>query len=91
MVGFVVNYDVIYLTMLFGAGKLPFKWMTVDFASVLFAMGINPVKFQQDNDSAKTFYKKLGIDTKKFKHHHALDDARLLREVWIKMTELKSS
>lgn len=87
MVGFVDNYDVIYLTKLFGAGKLPFKWMTVDFASVLFAFGINPVKFQQDNDSAKTFYKTLGIDVKKFKHHHALDDARLLREVWLKMSE----
>ena len=86
-VAFVDNYDVIYMTKLFGAGKLPFKWMTVDFASILFGMGINPVKFQQDSDSAKTFYKELGIDTKKFKHHHALDDARLLREVWQKVTE----
>jgi len=89
MVGFVDNYDVIYLTKLFSAGKLPFKWMTIDFASVLFAMGINPVKFQQDSDSAKDFYKSLGIDTKKFKHHHALDDARLLREVWLKMTAVR--
>jgi len=89
MVGFVDNYDVIYLTKLFGVGNLPFKWMTVDFASVLFAMGTNPVKFQQDHESAKTFYKTLGIDTKKFKHHHALDDARLLREVWLKITSKK--
>ncbi|MDO8265978.1 MAG: 3'-5' exoribonuclease [Candidatus Saccharibacteria bacterium] len=85
-VGFVDNYDVIYLTKLFGAGNLPFKWMTIDFASVLFAMGINPVKFQQDSTGAKKFYKSLGIDVKKYKHHHALDDARLLRDVWIKLT-----
>lgn len=84
-VGFVDNYDVIYLTKLFGAGKLPFKWMTIDFASILFAMGINPVSFQQNETAAKSFYKQLGIDTKKFKHHYALDDARILREVWLKL------
>lgn len=86
-VGFVDNYDVIYLTKLFGAGKLPFKWMTIDFASILFVAGINPVKFQLDGTGAKDFYKSLGIDIKKFRHHHALDDARLLREVWLKLTE----
>ncbi len=86
-VGFVDNYDVIYLTKIFGAGKLPFRWTTIDFASVLFAIGVNPVKFQQDNEGAKSFYKKLGIDTKKYRHHHALDDARILREVWLKLVE----
>jgi DNA polymerase III epsilon subunit-like protein len=90
-VAFVDNYDVIYLTKLFGAGKLPFKWMTIDLASVLFAVGVNPVKYQLDQESAKEFYKKLGIDTKKFKHHHALDDARLLREVWLKLTDEKNA
>lgn len=84
-VAFVDNYDVIYLTKIFGAGKLPFKWMTVDFASILFASGINPVKFQQDTEGARTFYKKLGIDTKQYKHHHALHDAKLLRDVWLKL------
>lgn len=86
-VAFVDSYDVIYLTKLFGVGNLPFKWMTVDLASILFANGINPVKFQLDSDSAKTFYTSLGIDTKKYKHHHALDDARLVRDVWLKLTD----
>ena len=85
-VAFVDNCDVIYLTKLFGAGKLPFKWMTIDLASVLFALGVNPVKYQLDSTGAKTFYKTLGIDTKKYRHHHALDDARLLRDVWLKLT-----
>lgn len=84
-VAFVDNYDVIYLTKLFGAGKLPFKWMTIDFASILFASGINPVKFQRDVSGAKDFYKQLGIDISKYKNHHALDDARLLRDVWSKV------
>lgn len=88
-VAFVDNYDVIYLTKVFGAGKLPFKWMTIDFASILFASGVNPVKFQQDSSGARTFYKQLGINTKQFKHHHALHDARLLREVWLKLVETK--
>jgi DNA polymerase III epsilon subunit-like protein len=86
-VGFVDNYDVIYLTKLFGAGNLPFRWMTIDFASILFAIGVNPVKYQLDSSGARSFYKKLGIDMKKYRNHHALDDARLLREVWLKLVK----
>lgn len=84
-VGFVDNYDVIYLTKIFGHGKLPFKWVTIDFASILFAIGINPVKFQLDSSGARSFYKKLGIDMKNYRQHHALDDAKLLRDVWLKI------
>jgi DNA polymerase III epsilon subunit-like protein len=84
-VGFVDNYDVIYLTKIYGAGNLPFRWMTIDFASILFALGVNPVKYQLDSSGAKSFYRKLGIDMKKYRHHHALDDAKLLRDVWLKL------
>jgi DNA polymerase III epsilon subunit-like protein len=84
-VGFVDNYDVIYLTKLFGAGNLPFRWMTIDFASILFAIGVNPVKYQLDSSGAKSFYRKLGIDMKQYRQHHALDDAKLLRDVWMKI------
>jgi DNA polymerase III epsilon subunit-like protein len=84
-VGFVDNYDVIYLTKLFGAGNLPFRWMTIDFASILFAIGVNPVKFQLDSSGARSFYRKLGIDMKNYRNHHALDDAKLLRNVWLKL------
>jgi DNA polymerase III epsilon subunit-like protein len=84
-VGFVDNYDVIYLTKIFGHGKLPFKWVTIDFASILFAIGVNPVKFQPDSSGARSFYKKLGIDMKNYRQHHALDDAKLLRDVWMKV------
>ena len=87
MVGFVDNYDVIYMTKLFGEGKLPFRWMTIDFASILFAAGVNPVKFQADEKGAVYFYKKLGIDLNKYRQHHALDDAKLLRDVWFKMVK----
>jgi DNA polymerase III epsilon subunit-like protein len=86
-VAFVDNYDLIYLTKIFGAGNLPFRWMTVDFASILFAIGVNPVKFQLDSAGARSFYKKLGIDMKKYRQHHALDDAKLLRDVWMKIVQ----
>ena len=85
-VAFVDNYDVIYLTKLFGAGNLPFRWMTIDFASVLFVLGVNPVKFLAGEKGAVSFYKKLGIKIGKYKQHYALDDARLLRDVWQKMS-----
>jgi DNA polymerase III epsilon subunit-like protein len=84
---FVDNYDVIYLTKLFGAGNLPFRWTTIDFASILFANGINPVKFLGDQNGSRAFYKKLGIDYKKYRQHHALDDARLLHDVWQKIVK----
>lgn len=86
-IAFVDNYDVIYLTKIFGAGSLPFRWMTVDFSSILFANGINPVKFLPDEKGAFAFYKKLGINLGKYRKHHALDDAKLLRDVWLKVTQ----
>ena len=85
-VAFVDNYDVIYLTKMFGAGKLPFNWMTVDFTSILFANGIDPKKVLRDSKDSKSFYRTLGLDLKKYRKHHALDDARLLRDVWLKIT-----
>jgi 3' exoribonuclease, RNase T-like len=87
-VAFVDNYDVIYLTKIFGAGKLPFRWMTIDFSTILFAIGVNPVKFQLDSAGARSFYKKLGIDMKNYRQHHALDDAKLLRDVWAKIVNV---
>jgi len=86
-VAFVDNYDTIYMTKLFGEGNLPFRWMTVDMSSILFAIGVNPVKFMPGETGATRFYKKLGIDLKKYKKHYALDDAKLLRDVWLKMVE----
>jgi DNA polymerase III epsilon subunit-like protein len=86
-VAFIDNYDVIYLTKIFGAGKLPFRWTTIDFASILFANGVNPVKFLPEEKGALSFYRKLGIELKNYRHHHALDDAKLLREVWMKISD----
>lgn len=85
-IAFVDNYDVMYLTKLFGAGNLPFRWMTIDLTSILFAIGINPVKFMPGETGATKYYRKLGIELQKYRNHHALDDAKLLRDVWLKIT-----
>lgn len=86
-IAYVDNYDALYTVKLFGEGdKLPFKWLTIDFASILFASGINPTKMLATESDAKTFYRSLGIDLDAYRQHHALDDARLLRDVWLKIT-----
>lgn len=84
MVAHVNQYDVIYLKKLFGVGNNPFFWIPIDFAPVLFILGINPeTHYLRDKD----FYKKISVDPTKYKQHHALDDAKLLREVYLKFTE----
>jgi len=82
MVGYINNFDSIYLYKLFGVENYPFHWTPIDFASVLFAFGIDPESYYYKDK--KNFYKKLGVDHTKYRKHHALDDAKLLREVYLK-------
>lgn len=81
---YVTPYDTLYLYKLFGTGETPFYWLPIDFASILFGMGINPESYHPDNEI--NFLKKIGVDVSKYKLHNALDDAKLLREVYLKMT-----
>jgi hypothetical protein len=73
------HYDVLYVYKLFGIEAHPFHWIPLDFASMLFGQGISPVI----DDLAR----QLGIDRSRFRPHHALDDARLLREIYLRVTE----
>ena len=87
-IAYVDNYDALYSVKLFGEGsKMPFNWMTIDFASILFAHGINPTKMLASESGAKTFYRSLGIKLEYYQQHHALHDARLLRDVWLALTK----
>ncbi len=88
-IAYVDNYDSLYAVKLFGEGRLPFKWMTIDFSSILFANGINPTKLLATESDAKTFYRSIGIDLGKYSQHYALDDARLLRDVWLAIEKIK--
>ena len=83
IVSYVNDFDAVYLLRLFAPASPPFHWIPIDFASMLFAMGVSPESFDwRDKDN---FFRKLGIDRAKYREHHALDDARLLRDVYVKL------
>lgn len=90
MVGYVNQFDAIYWYKLYKSAGIkhdPFHWIPIDFASILFALGINPERYNwEDKDN---FYKEIGIDHSKYEKHHALGDAKLLREVYLKFIEDK--
>ena len=85
MVGYVNQYDTIYWYKLFRPDNDPLYWLPIDFASMLFAFGINPESYSSENED--NFYQEIGIDYSKYRKHHALDDARLLRDVYLKFSE----
>ncbi len=85
-VAYVNQFDMIYTYKLFDKNKTPFYWLPIDFASILFAQGLNPYSIGTKQN--ENLLKEIGVDEKKFKHtHNALDDARLLREIYLKMTD----
>ncbi len=86
MIAYVNQFDTIYLHKLLGVENNPFFWIPIDFASMLFSLNIDPEKYNKGEESG--FYKKIGVDYKKYRKHHALDDARLLREVYLKLLNI---
>ena len=84
---YVNQFDTLYLIKLFGLKELNkiFDWIPIDFAAILFSLGISPQGFNwEDEDS---FLRELGLKQEDYRHHHALDDARLLRDVYLKFLE----
>jgi DNA polymerase III epsilon subunit-like protein len=57
----------------------PFYWKPMDFASILFAKGYS---FEQE---IMSLARSIGINTDKYHKHHALDDTRLLKEIYEKV------
>jgi DNA polymerase III epsilon subunit-like protein len=91
LIAYVMEYDTPFLYKLLGVNDqkgngnrdLPYHWVVLDFASMLFALGKNPIDFPSQDKAALA--KELGIDIKKYRPHHALDDARILRETYLKL------
>ena len=76
----------VYLYRLFGSiDKAPFNWPPIDFASILFANKIDPNRYYRDEKD--NIFKELVIDVNEYDEHNALDDAKLLREVYLKLIE----
>lgn len=86
-VSYVNQYDTLYIYKLFGVDKHPFFWLPIDFASILFSIGLDPESYYSADKN--NFYEKIGIDASKYKEHYALDDAKLLREVYLKFIQGK--
>ncbi len=82
LMAYVNQFDAMYWYELFGDPKdHPAFWIPLDFASILFAHGFDPESMRQD-----AFFDRIGIDLSKFHKHNALDDAKLLREVYARFT-----
>jgi len=76
------QFDVVYLYKLFGVKEFPFQWLVIDFASILFDRGYDPIAY---TTRQKKFLNKIGIDPGKYTQHIAIDDARILREAYFKI------
>lgn len=83
VVSYVNQFDTLYLYKLMGVDMHPFFWLPIDFASILFGLGIRPESYNPEDP--QSFLKDLGVDSSKYHQHNSLDDACLLREVYLKM------
>ncbi|HET7772181.1 MAG TPA: hypothetical protein VFN74_25635 [Chloroflexota bacterium] len=70
------HYDVLYVYKLFGIAEQPFNWVPLELTSMLFSHGIRP--------RLDEFAASLGINRSRFRNDHALDDARFLRELYLR-------
>lgn len=89
MVAHFSPYDFVFLNNLFETSKpeeTPFDWVPIDMMSIFFGIGMDPKKMIPKNET-NPFYEEIGVDISKFTIHNALDDARLLREVYVKLAE----
>ncbi len=85
LVTFVYKYDAYHWYKLFGYDDALAHRIILDFASMLFALGIDPEKHSAARRDE--FLSVLGIDVNNFSKHNALDDALILREAYIKLSE----
>ena len=80
------SYDTLYFYKLFGfpRGGQPCFWLPVDLSSIMFGAGKDPAELFQ-------YAAELGIDTKPYTQHHALHDARLVRDVYMKFFAIEAT
>lgn len=89
LMAYVNQFDTVYTHKLFGGRDSgPFYWLPLDFASVLFGLGYDPEIFK-DDDYTK-LAKEIGVTIGEGHTHNALDDAKFLRKVYLKLIELNA-
>ena len=74
MVAYINQYDDVYLNKLFLDDTRPFYWLPIDFASMMFVIGLDP-----ESKIIKSF--------PGYREHNALDDAKLLRICYLNFFE----
>lgn len=79
------EFDMVYTHKIFGVEGFPFYWVPVDFASLLFARGIDPERYINREPA---LFRQLGLDATKYTQHNALDDARLLKDAYFALLEV---
>ncbi|MBI5803359.1 3'-5' exoribonuclease [Candidatus Pacearchaeota archaeon] len=83
VVAYVNQFDWMGICKLFsakdvkGISEIPFRWVPIDFASILFSKGVNIGKMKM-TDIAR----KYNIPTSKDEEHNALVDARILKKLY---------
>ncbi|MEA3322790.1 MAG: 3'-5' exoribonuclease [Patescibacteria group bacterium] len=87
LVATVNQYDMAFWHKLFNGEEEPIHPIPIDFASMLFAIGLNPAR--DIDGEKKNFFASIGVDIEKYQIHNALDDARLMREAYIILTQEK--
>lgn len=83
LVAYVNQFDVVFLHKLFAEKEWPFHWLSLDLASMMFCLKRDP---ERELDLAK----ELGLKTRGYNLHNALDDARLLRETYLALEKRAS-
>ena len=81
---YVSQYDTILIYRLFGIDEHPFYWLPLDFASILVGLGYDPEVYARGDEE---FFRELDLDPSGYREHHALDDARLLRDVYMRLQQ----
>lgn len=86
MISYVNQFDAVYWYKLFGVDNNPCFWIPIDFAAILFSAGIDPEGYYYGDKN--NFFSRIGVDSSKYQQHNALDDAKLLREVYLKFLQM---
>jgi len=74
------QFDWMGICALFGVWDVPFFYIPIDFASILWGKGIDP------NVNREELAKDYGINISNFKKHNALDDASVLKALYEKIS-----
>lgn len=84
LVATVNQRDMAFFHELYLGQDEPIHGIPIDFASILFGMGVDPSR--RIDGEKEPFYAQFGIDMNDYNLHNALDDSKLMRDLYIKLS-----